>query len=440
MRRDLLATATLFTLLTGLASAQTVAQSPQAPATPQSPSKTPPVSSETPPAPSKILPEAVPPPPPETAPPVPATTEKTPDAPPPPPEKPIEVLFYYGSEKQKWIEAVTSRFNAEKHKTAEGHVIRIKPVSIGSGEIIEELLSGKSKPHLVSPAAGAFIEIGNAAARERNEEDLVGETVELVRSPIVIMIWRDRAEALGWPARPVKWHDFFDYARDPARWQQAAGAGAGPLKIGHTNPDTSNSGLHALFLEAFAAANKFTGMTRVDVNNKPEVAQYLRQVEATVPYYHSSTGFLARRMIEQGPGQMTAAIVYENSVIEANKAGAAGQPSRVVAIYPEEGTFPSEHPIGVVNRNWVDSEHKNAARAYIDFLRARPQQVEAKSFGFRPSDASVPLNDLLTPALGVDSAQPKVTLTPPPASAISVIRQLWRQNKNPSAEVIAPTP
>ena len=350
----------------------------------------------------------------------------------------IEVLFTYGSEKQKWIEAVTQRFNLAGYTTGGRQVIRVKAVPLGSGEIIDELLTDRRHPHLISPAAGAFIEIGNAAARERNELELVGETQELVSSPVVIAMWRDMAEAIGWPNRRIRWHDFFDYARDPVKWQAVARPEWGAFKYGHTHPRLSNSGLHALFVEAYAAANKFERLTRVDVKDRPEVNRYIRQVESSVVHYGESTGFFAKKMIAMGPSYLSAAILYENLVIDANRvSAAANEPPKLVAIYPAEGTFPSEHPVGVVQRPWVTPRHAEAASIYIKYLLSSPQQVEAKRYGFRPGAKDISVDDLLTPALGVDPHQPKRILRPPQASTIQELLKIWSQNKRKADIVLA---
>jgi Ca-activated chloride channel family protein len=37
----------------------------------------------------------------------------------------------------------------------------------------------------------------------------------------------------------------------------------------------------------------------------------------------------------------------------------------VVAIYQKEGTFWSDHPAGVVERDWVTPEHREAAKIHI---------------------------------------------------------------------------
>ena len=50
-----------------------------------------------------------------------------------------------------------SVFNAKKLRTESGKVIQIKPVPLGSGETVDELLTERRKSHLCSPASGAYV-------------------------------------------------------------------------------------------------------------------------------------------------------------------------------------------------------------------------------------------------------------------------------------------
>ena len=45
-------------------------------------------------------------------------------------------------------------------------------------------------------------------------------------------------------------------------------------------------------------------------------------------------------------------------------------PFPIVAIYPREGTFWSDHPAGIVEREWVTPAHREAAKVYFAFLLA----------------------------------------------------------------------
>src|SRR5262249_39096272 len=77
----------------------------------------------------------------------------------------IELVFTYSSEKEAWIKDVTNQFNRGDHKIASGRPIFVKAIPMGSGDAIDELLSGSRQAHLTSPASAAFIKLGNAQSR-----------------------------------------------------------------------------------------------------------------------------------------------------------------------------------------------------------------------------------------------------------------------------------
>lgn len=345
----------------------------------------------------------------------------------------LELVFTYGSEKQKWIEEVTGQFNRERHKTASGKPIFVRAIPLGSGELIDEVLSGRRQPHIISPASAAFIKLGNAQAQQATGHDLVASTENLVLSPVVIAMWKPMAEAIGWGKKPIGWADILNLSRNSAGWQAYGFPQWGQFKFGHTHPEFSNSGLISLFAEVYAATGKTAGLTAADVD-KPHTAEFLSGIESSVVHYGSSTGFFGRRMFSSGPQYLSAAVLYENMVIESY--AQSNLPFPVVAIYPKEGTFWSDHPIGVVERPWVTPEHREAAGIYIEYLLAQPQQQRAIAYGFRPGSVEVPLAAPIDTAHGVDPAQPKTTLEVPSAQVIDSILNLWRQKKKPADVVL----
>ena len=213
-----------------------------------------------PPVPGKQLPESKPsseepsqPTPPPPVPPTPAAPSTAAPVPPKPTDAVLKIVFTYGSEKQKWIETATQSFNAAHHALADGQRIEVEAIPVGSGDIVEEILTGRRQPHLVSPASGIFVDRGNAASREREQSDLFGEPSELVSSPMVVALWRDMAEKMGWPARELGWRDIFAFARDSEAWGKISQPEWGSFRLAHTLPDDSNSGLLAVCAETFAA-------------------------------------------------------------------------------------------------------------------------------------------------------------------------------------------
>ena len=91
----------------------------------------------------------------------------------------LELVFPYGSEKEEWINDVTEAFNRSAAKTQSGKTIFVRALPMGSGESIDNILSGRVHAHLTSPASAAFIKLGNAESRTKTGKDLIASTDNL---------------------------------------------------------------------------------------------------------------------------------------------------------------------------------------------------------------------------------------------------------------------
>ena len=352
----------------------------------------------------------------------------------PAPPDSIELLFTYGSEKERWINEVTDKFNREDHRAQGGKRIFVRAIPMGSGECIDEALNGGRQPHLISPASGAFIKLGNAESQSKTGHELIGSTENLVLSPVVIAMWKPMAEAIGWGKKPIGWSDILALASSQKGWSAYGYSQWGQFKFGHTHPEYSNSGLISLFAEVYAATGKTAGLTVADVD-KPRTAEFVQGIERSVVHYGSSTGFFGRKMFASGPEYLSAAVLYENMVIESYDSGDK-LAFPVVAIYPKEGTFWSDHPVGVVERDWVTPAHREAAKVYIQYLLQRPQQERAITYGFRPGAVDVPVTTPIDQAHGVDPQEPKTTLEVPSVAVMDAILKLFDQRKKAANVVL----
>lgn len=346
----------------------------------------------------------------------------------------IELTFTYGSEKEKWITDVTASFNAQRHKIAGGRFVHVSPIPMGSGESIDELLSGTRQAHLCSPASAAFVKLGNASSRSSLGKDLLGPTDNLVLSPVVIAMWKPMADAVAGPEQAIGWIDIINQSKSPQGWAALGMPQWGRFKFGHTHPEFSNSGLISVLAEVYAAVGKTRGLTLEDLAD-PKVGTFISEVEQSIIHYGSSTGFFGRKMFEGGPGYLSAAVLYENMVVESY------DPSRplpfpIVALYPREGTFWSDHPVGVVQRDWVTPDHKEAAKLYVQHLLSRDSQQRAMTYGFRPADPQIPLAAPLDAAHGIDPQQPMTTLEVPSPEVTNAVLDLWKKNKKHSNLVL----
>jgi Ca-activated chloride channel family protein len=357
------------------------------------------------------------------------TEAKKPDATPKVSESALEITFTYGSEKKAWIEEATDAFNAEKHAVTNGKQIHVTAIPLGSGDCIDELLNSGREADITSPASAAFIKLGNAESRVKTGQDLLGDTQNLVLSPVVIAMWKPMAEAIGWGKKPVGWSDILALAKDPRGWASVGKPEWGAFRFGHTHPESSNSGLISLMAEIYAGAGKVRGLTLDDLS-RPEVGTYLLGIEESVVHYGSSTGFFGDKLVANGPGYLSAAVLYESVVIDSYTKNPV-QP--LVAIYPKEGTFWSDHPVGIVQRPWVTPERQEGSKLYINYLLSQPVQEKALSYGFRPSLPEIALRAPFDAAHGVDAKEPKTVLEEPSAEILNATLSLWKQKKKSSS-------
>ncbi len=347
--------------------------------------------------------------------------------------KTVNISMIYGSEKREWLEPLVAQFNEEKHKTSEGSVIVVEATPMGSIESVNGIIEGTLQPTVWSPASSVYIPVANAEWRQIHGNDLVvGTPNDLVLSPVVIAMWEPMARALGWPDKPLGWADIANLAVSENGWSEYGYPEWGKFKFGHTHPEYSNSGIVSIIAEAYAGADKQRGLT-VDDLNDPVVRAFMADVEKSIIHYGTSTGFFGERMFERGPSYLSAAVLYENLIVAQEAKRLKGQSPQlpVVAIYPKEGTFWSNHPYVIVNAPWVTDEQRAAAETIEDFLLDRPQQLKAIELGFRPADPSIPLAAPLNAQHGVDTSQPQTVLEVPAADVVAATLATWKQTKKP---------
>lgn len=140
-------------------------------------------------------------------------------------------------------------------------------------------------------------------------------------------------------------------------------------------------------------------------------------------------------MFSRGPGYLSAAVLYENLVVEsALDPRYASKPFPVVAVYPREGTFWSDHPYAILNLPSVTPEIREAAEAFKAYLLSPERQRTAMTrFGFRPTDPSIALGPPLDAAHGLDPQQPQNVLPNPTVSVTRRIIDGFEDVKRPVA-------
>jgi Ca-activated chloride channel family protein len=342
----------------------------------------------------------------------------------------VGVTVAYGSEKKTWLEEQAKAFAASGAKTKAGKPIRLDLKALGSGEAVQGILAGSLKPAVFSPASSAYITLLNDAwlGQPGHTAPLSPSGEAVVLSPVVVALWKPMAEALGWPGKQLGWADLMKVAQNPKGWAAFGRPEWGAFKLGHTHPEYSSSGLLAVLAESYAGAKKRRGLAAGDAAHK-DTREFVARVERSIVHYGKSTGFFADRMLARGPSYLSAAVLYENLVIESY--AKAPSPS-LVSIYPTEGTFWADHPYAILDASWVTAEQREGAEQFLAFLKRAEAQQRALALGFRPADPKIAIGAPIDAAHGADPKEPQALLDVPDAGALKAVVEAFRATKRPT--------
>jgi Ca-activated chloride channel family protein len=367
----------------------------------------------------------------------PATSVSAATAKPAPSAPVVELEVLFSSEKKEWAQEAVDELNASHATTSEGRPIHVHLTFGGSVEPIADIVGGKAKPHVFSPASSLVLPLLNdqwAGAKGATAKPIVGPADALVLSPVVVAMWDPMARALGWPAKKLGWADIAALARSPQGWRGKGHPEWGDFRFGHTHPAYSNSGLIAVLAETYAAANKTRDLEAADVT-KPTTISFVRDIEGSVVHYGRSTGFFYDSLAHHGPSYLSAAVLYENLVVSSSRDQNLAMP--LVCIYPKEGTQWADHPFAVLDAPWVGPAERDAAAKLKAYLLSRPVQQRAMDkYGFRPALTDIALGAPIDAAHGADPKEPQTLLGTPNVRVLNAVLDEWKTTKRGVSVVV----
>ena len=341
------------------------------------------------------------------------------------PDDAVTVTFAYSPEKEELLKPLIERFNDEGHE-AGGRPVFVEGEVVSSGDAESRIASEKLRPVAWSPASSLW---GRLLEYEADTDIVPDDNPSIVRTPLVIAMWEPLAEALGYPRKKVGFDDILALATDPRGWARVGEPQFGDFKLGHTNPDFSTSGLSAVAAEYYAATGKLEGLTEEDVS-KPAVRRQIRGIERSIVHYGDTTLFFADQLKKYGPAYASAVAMEEVTLIDFN--ASRGGATKLVGVYPEEGTFFSDNPYIVLDAPWVSKEQRDAAASFGDWLSDEVDADLAARSGFRPGDPNEEPKPPVDAAHGADPSEPTRILTLPEPRVLARIKEAWREDRKPA--------
>ena len=270
--------------------------------------------------------------------------------------------------------------------------------------------------------------------------NIVGDSptfASVASTPLVLAMPQPMATTLGWPATPIGWSDVLTLARDPQGWAAKGHPEWGRFTLGKTNPNVSTSGLAATIGALVAATGTSSDLTAAALQ-RPDVQQYLKDVETSVIHYGDTTlTYLEnlQRADDAGAalGYLSAVAVEEKSVLDYDAGNPSGDPATLgrhappkvplVAVYPKEGTLSSDSPYVILDAPWSTPEKRAGAQDFLAYLQLPEQQKVFTDSFFRTADGAP--GDPINASTFVSGDGVKTALNPPGADVLRDVRALW---------------
>jgi Ca-activated chloride channel family protein len=341
------------------------------------------------------------------------------------PEGSIAVAFGYSPEKEELLLPLVKRFNASNTEVG-GKRVFIEAQNVASGDAEARLASGRLELVGWTPSSSLW---GRLLNFEADRPLAPAESPSIVRTPLVFAMWEPMAKALGYPDKPIGYSDILDLATSGTGWGKFGKPEYGPFKLVHTNPDFSTSGLSAVVAEYYAATGKKEGLTEADIKSKA-VRDKVQAIERSIVHYGDTTLFIADQLRQRGLGYASAVAMEEVTLIDFNEN--RGSQPKLVAIYPEEGTFYSDNPFIVLDAPWVDADEKAGAEAFQKYLAEQITPAVAAKGGFRSADIDDKPVAPIDAEHGADPALPTRVLGLPEPQVLAAAKAAWRADRKPA--------
>jgi Ca-activated chloride channel family protein len=334
-----------------------------------------------------------------------------------------QLSFVVSPEKEQLLKAAVTKFNASGTEVG-GKRVFVAMKAMNSGDAENAIARGRLQPDVWSPAGSFWGRLLNLRA---DQPFVAKENPSIVRTPLVIAMWEPMAQALGYPKKPVAFEDIVRLATDPRGWAAVGQPNFGRFKYVHTNPDSSTSGAEAVTGSYYALAGKKEGLTDADV---AKAAPRVKELERSIVHYGDSTLFIEDQLCKGGLAYASAVAMEETTVIDFNRRRCSG--TKLVALYPEEGSFFSDSPYIVLDADWVTPADRQAAGAFQKFLAGEVDADLAGRYGFRPGDPETKAAGLVSAANGANPTKPRRELLLPEPPVLNKVLTTWRRDRKPA--------
>lgn len=326
---------------------------------------------------------------------------------------PIQVRVLTALPVYDWVNEAAKQFNAEEHKL-EGNRIQVEIISIDGlaalgkfdrdefgtlpPDVDPQNLSPEQQkalerfPTAWIPDSRYLPELANVAYKERLGRDVFLTDGEYRARPVAISLfawglYQSRAEVLLARYGKINWQVIHDAATTKGGWPELGGEPEwGFFKLVVPSPRKNLGGLAAMIAAAGEYYDK-TSISTADVTD-PAFQQWLSDLMASTTDLSGGSAYVAEDFALFGYSEGDGGLMLESELLK-NMEGIQNRWHEPLAIYYPKYVTWFDFPFTV----WIGPEttalEKNAALEFEHYLLSEEVQARAVSYGLRPVNASV---------------------------------------------------
>jgi hypothetical protein len=317
------------------------------------------------------------------------------------PSGPTEVRIVVALPIEPWINAAANQFNAEDHQLTNSQIhITLVPMDGLTALSRYDSDAFDPKPTAWIPDSRYLVELANAAYKDRLGRDVFLTDGEYRAKPIALSlfawgIYGSRARVLESKFSDINWKTLHDAAIAAGGWPDLGGEPAwGFFKLVVPNPRKNVGGLAAMV----AAAGEYYNRSDISVADvtQPEFQKWLKELMSSVTDISGASAYTAEDFALLGYSVGDGGQMLESDLL-ANIAGISNRwKDPLVVRYPKFVTW-FDFPFSVWIGPETSAQEKNAALEFEKYLLSVPVQQKAVSYGLRPANADVTVDQTDSP-------------------------------------------
>lgn len=349
-----------------------------------------------------------------------------------------KITFVYSVEKVTVMERVIEGFDRLACGEIDGHAI---PSGIQMGRLAAgwpDEGDNVPVPHLASPSTSLWAIEANAVA-DANGIDMkieMDNSASLGWAPLVAAMPESVQKEIA-PDNVISLEELADQADTTVAGH--------PFVLRKTNPEIASTGLMAL-VAAFSASGQIDSLDEDSLASGKATLDLARGLEAATPVYGRTSLAVLKEMCtldNQGisPAAAVSVLLTEEQLVADYNRGTGdfgcendGTPDeKLVAVYLDSPTPASEHPLFHIDGDWVDSNERRLAEAFVEYAM-HPESIEEiqAELGVRNADGTFPHEDPVSLGLA-EQLDPAVFADRPLPSAegLAAMRKEWHAARRP---------